>query len=450
MDGLIGAEQGDVPKSTKVYLYASHGLSAWGIRGFEFLVGLVLIRLYDSLFMVSLFGMFDSLTVALLTPYTASFVDSMERYQAATSMYFVQNLGTFISSAGFLVLLFANTMKTGFMGVSVVGISIVAACISSLGAMGSTISVEREWTKALCGQGDNDGQLSQINSVMKRIDLVCLIGSPICVGVLLETQGYLVSVGALCLYTVLSWPVECYTLKLAISSSVRLQQVRVLEDIKDRETKQESALSLWGLGRFQMYVNQKGFLFALSLALVYMTVMSFGSLMTGFLAWKGLGEGVLSIFRGLGAIGGVFATVIFPKVSQEYGLEKSALFSISGQVAVLIIALIPMIVCRNACGVTHVSEIILLTMLSISRFFLWLFDLSVNQIIQETVPKDAVGSVFGVQNGLQSGFQTLAYAVTLLWSDPRQFLWLMILSDTVIVFATILTFVGYYRMREYI
>ena len=449
MDGLVGAERGGVPKSTKVYLYASHALSAWGIRGFEFLVGLVLIRLYDSLFMVSLFGLFDSLSVALLTPYMASFVDSMERYQAATSMYFVQNLGTCVSSAGFLVLLSSDWMQNGFMAIFVVSICIIAACISSLGAMGSTISVEREWTKALCGYNYDDGQLSEINAVMKRIDLVCLIGSPICVGVFLETQGYLVSVGALCLYTVIAWPMECYTLRLAIDNSTRLQQEKEHEDVECRQPQQQSALSLLGLGHFQMYANQKGFLFALSLALVYMTVMSFGSLMTGFLAWKGLGEAVLSIFRGIGAVAGVFATIIFPKLSQQYGLEKSAVISVWGQAIVLIVALIPMVVCRNACGATHVSEIILLTMLSISRFFLWLFDLSVNQIIQETVPKEAIGAIFGVQSGLQSGFQTVAYAVTLLWSDPGQFIWLMILSDTVIVFAAILTFVGYYRRHEY-
>lgn len=52
------------------------------------------------------------------------------------------------------------------------------------GSLTSTVptfaAVEREWTKALCG--NDSAALSRLNAAMKRIDLTCLIASPILVG----------------------------------------------------------------------------------------------------------------------------------------------------------------------------------------------------------------------------------------------------------------------------
>lgn len=37
---------------------------------------------------------------------------------------------------------------------------------------------------------------------------------------------------------------------------------------------------------------------ALALALLYLTVMSFGTLMTAYLKWRGMAEAELSVYRG--------------------------------------------------------------------------------------------------------------------------------------------------------
>lgn len=48
-------------------------------------------------------------------------------------------------------------------------------------------AVEREWTKTLCG--GNSEALAQLNAAMKRIDLTCLIASPILVGLVMQVRG---------------------------------------------------------------------------------------------------------------------------------------------------------------------------------------------------------------------------------------------------------------------
>lgn len=58
---------------------------------------------------------------------------------------------------------------------------------------------------------------------------------------------------------------------------------------------------------------------ALSLALLYLTVLSFGLLATAYLKWRGMSEAELSLFRGLGAVAGISATLVFPRLHTGFG-----------------------------------------------------------------------------------------------------------------------------------
>ncbi len=397
----------------------------------------MLVQLYnDSLFMVALFGLLDSLLVAISSPYLGRYVDATERYNAASSMYFVQNTGTFVSSLGFWILLYREELKHGVIGVSFASLCILSACASSLGAMGSCISVEREWTKAICGSDDGD-TLARMNAMMKRIDLTCLIGSPIAVGILLETLGYMTCLGIMCLYNVIAWILECHALRLAMEYNDSLSQP--VKKTKDAEMEKTAMFGL--KDQVSVYIKQPFIYYAISLAITYMTVMSFGSTMTAYLAFAGVGEATLSLYRGFGAVCGVAATLISPRLFLILGLKKTAMYSIIGQTLVLFGAVASTIVLKSS----HVANVVLLPFLSISRLFLWLFDLSVNQIIQENASDGSIGTVFGVQTALQYTFQTLAYTLTLLWPDPRQFLALMILSDVFIFTSMCLTIFGYLK-----
>lgn len=76
-------------------------------------------------------------------------------------------------------------------------------------------------------------------------------------------------------------------------------------------------------------MRQETLLPAISMALLYLTVMSFGLLMTAYLKWKGKSEAELSVYRGLGALAGVAATVVFPFLHQNLGGIHFCLWSSS-------------------------------------------------------------------------------------------------------------------------
>lgn len=152
-------------------------LSTWGQRGWEFTVGLLMLELHpSSLVLVALWGLVDAAVSVLLGASVGTWVDSQPRLAAASRMYLLQNGCLAVSAATALGLLWSG-VRQGPLFAAGLAATMAAGSLSTLGALGSTLSVEREWTKALCS-GDS-AALAALNAGMKRIDLTCLIASPV-------------------------------------------------------------------------------------------------------------------------------------------------------------------------------------------------------------------------------------------------------------------------------
>lgn len=88
----------------------------------------------------------------------------------------------------------------------------------------------------------------------------------------------------------------------------------------NHEQAQSSSLLLFiREGGWAIYFRQSVWPAALALALLYLTVLSLGLLMTAYLKWQGMTEAALSVYRGAGAVSGLLATVAFPPVHRVAG-----------------------------------------------------------------------------------------------------------------------------------
>ena len=66
----------DQPLSARLLLYASHALSTWGQRTWEFAIGLIMLELYpSSLALVSAYGLVDGLAKVLSGSVMGSYID---------------------------------------------------------------------------------------------------------------------------------------------------------------------------------------------------------------------------------------------------------------------------------------------------------------------------------------------------------------------------------------
>ncbi|GAB4820184.1 hypothetical protein N2152v2_007230 [Parachlorella kessleri] len=245
---------------------------------------------------------------------------------------------------------------------------------------------------------------------MKRIDLICLIASPIAVGLLMTYGGSRPMVVAT--LAILGWNLGAWVPETALLRAAQ---------------------------RWSPALRQAVTPAALALALLYLTVLSFGTLMTAYLKWRGMAEAELSVYRGFGALSGVLATLTFPTLQHTAGLVATGAGAIWLQLACLLVATAPAV--ASLLGLAVGSRAVLLCLvwgLVLSRFGLWTFDLAVNQLIQESVEHSQLGSINGVQGSLQSLCQMLAYAAGAVVWQPEKFAWLMAASCVVVATAAAL------------
>lgn len=88
------------------------------------------------------------------------------------------------------------------------------------------------------------------------------------------------------------------------------------------------------------YYNQPVFLAGMGLAFLYMTVLGFDCITTGYAYTQGLSGSILSVLMGASAITGIMGTVAFTWLRRKCGLVRTGLFSGLAQLSCLILCVI--------------------------------------------------------------------------------------------------------------
>lgn len=225
---------------------------------------------------------------------------------------------------------------------------------------------------------------------------------------------------------------------------------------------------------FKVYRRQTTYLPALALATIYLTVLSFGTLTTAFLKWTGLPETLLGAARGVGAVFGLTSTFVFAPMRRCTGTARTGHIGIILQLLCIVPCCAAAIYAApwlrdqvshagllpagtpsdpgwvpswwitdptSASGTGKVPAVAVLMMIGgliISRFGLWVFDLSVSQLMQVYVAKTERGAVNGVQQSLQQLFQMASFGIGIVVSAPEDFGYLMLGSFLVVVIGTII------------
>lgn len=85
------------------------------------------------------------------------------------------------------------------------------------------------------------------------------------------------------------------------------------------------------------YYNQPVFLAGMGLAFLYMTVLGFDCITTGYAYTQGLSGSVLSLLMGASAVTGIMGTVAFTWLRRKCGLVRTGLISGGAQFACLVL-----------------------------------------------------------------------------------------------------------------
>lgn len=92
------------------------------------------------------------------------------------------------------------------------------------------------------------------------------------------------------------------------------------------------------------YYNQSIFFAGMGLAFLYMTVLGFDCITTGYAYTQGLNGSILSLLMGASAISGIFGTVAFTWIRKKCGLIRTGFLSGAAQLACLVMCVVSVFV----------------------------------------------------------------------------------------------------------
>uniref|UniRef100_A0ACD5X2B8 Uncharacterized protein n=1 Tax=Avena sativa TaxID=4498 RepID=A0ACD5X2B8_AVESA len=445
-------------------LYVGQFLTRWGARMWEFSVGLYMIRIWPgSLLLAAIYGVVESSSVAVFGPMVGTLVHRLTYLQVLGLWLVVQSLSFVIAGVSVTALLvFHNQLKdTRFpVFVALVVVTNASGALAALSTLAGTILIEREWVVVMCS-GHPAAVLTEINSVIRRIDLSCKLLAPVLSGLVISFVSTQASAVALALWNVASvgmvyWLfVSVYNGVPALGENVHKRRESAAEIVapageevhsagwKVRARKQLS--SLLCCESWAVYMRQEVVLPGVALAILYFTVLSFGTLMTAALDWKGIPAYVISLARGFSAIVGIAATLLYPVVHSWVSTLRTGLWSIWMQWCCLLL-------CVGSVWVSGrvASAWLLMAGVAASRLGLWMFDLAVTQLMQDSVPDTDRCVVGGVQSSLQSIFDLLTYVMAIIISDPRDFSELIVMSFFLVTCAALMYTLHVYRVRKHL
>ncbi|XP_053465060.1 solute carrier family 40 member 1-like [Nycticebus coucang] len=246
---------------------------------------------------------------------------------------------------------------------------------------------------------------------------------------------------------------------------------------------------------WEAYRRQTVFLAGLGLAFLYMTVLGFDCITTGFAYTQGIGGSLLSILMALSALSGLMGTFLFTRLQGQYGLVTTGVISSWLHLGCLMLCVFsvfapgspfdlaffslplsknsssnhallkedlvniypfernlnqPILPDRSSIHWTnstvlfegqrspehpesYTSIILLFSGVILARIGLWSFDLTVTQLLQENIPEVERGAVNGVQCSLNYLMDLIHFVLVMLAPRPQQFGLLVFIS---ILFVT--------------
>ncbi|KAI1510977.1 Ferroportin1 [Pyrenophora tritici-repentis] len=441
-------------------LYLSHTLSTWNARTFEFGAVIFLAAIFPgTLFFASCYALFRSAAATILGAWIGSQVDRKNRLHVVRQSIIWQRL-TVAGSCIILLLLLAGGKEKGIVTYGMFVVSVILACLEKLAFIANTVSVERDWIIVI--SESLQVERHDLNSAMRRIDLVCKLIAPVGIG-LIDGYSTRIAIWVVFAQNAVSVLVEYFAIAHVYAAVPELGREKELKHSETPGTEMQqsshqdaatdptdpglrSTLSNIAahLRPWKDYAQNPAFLASFALSLLYLTVLGFGSQMTTYLLTLDFTSTHVSLMRLASVVIELSATVAAPWLTNKIGAVRAGLWFINEQLFCIALAIGTFVMMDNKAMLAAGA---LVLGICLSRLGLWGFDLSVQFLVQEDAPKATRGSFSAIEMSLQNLFEMLSFATTMVFYRPKDFKIPIFISAGAIM-SSAACFAGFVRKKR--
>ncbi|NBW81921.1 ABC transporter substrate-binding protein [bacterium] len=408
-------------KSNELKILLSRMLTRSGDQAWDFAIPICLVSLFPSQFsLVAFLYLVSKLGSFVFQPWLAGIIDRWKRLNTAALGTGLQLVSVVLVTA--CIFRLSQTADPQFalwrqphLWPVLFGIAL-GTVVSNLGSGLMDIAVGKDWIPVLVSKD----RLPVINSRLQTLDLMTEVLSPVMAGLILAHASHsrdLTGLAIIAAWNVVSFVPEILLLRSVFESSSLLREI-ISADPGSREGLVEKTKLGWS-----KFIRQSTAPVMIANAFLWLSALSpHGVLLTGFLksGWN-LPETTLGIFRGLGAVFGLLATVVFPWFHRRLGLVPATRLFIVFQALVVLLSF-PFFYTESAGGLVFLALILL------SRIGLYGFCLGETEIRQRWIPQGQRGQVNGVAGALTSFATLVLFGLGSLLGDKNNFIFMIVIS----------------------
>lgn len=398
-------------------------LTRSGDQAWDFAVPLVILKVMPGeLRFAALYYLLVRLVHVIVLPRLATLIDQINRFQAAKIGITLQLIGVGLGVTSVPLL-----SKAEF-SIPIFGVLIWGGILSGLGSSFMDIAIAND----LVPSSFDTEELPGFNSKLRQVDLLTEVTAPVLAGLLLliaKPELPLLGFYLVALWNLVSFFPEYILLRSIFRSRPDLERKQIVASLNIREPIYKKLLNGWSA-----FFREPVAMVVGAYALLWLSVLSpHGVLLTAFLkdGWE-LPEWAIGTFRGMGALFGLMATVLFPKVIKYFGLARGSQAFILFQTLTVGLALS----CFLIGGLP--GQIGFLGFILLSRIGLYGFSLGEMQIRQIGIRAESRGKVNGFASAL-TGVATLGlYSLGALLPTTADFEILILLSVAIVAVAALI------------
>lgn len=209
---------------------------------------------------------------------------------------------------------------------AVFSLAVCIGIVERLSGMANMISMEREWVPALClyaYEAQDQQVLTRLNALMRRIDLICKLVSPLTISGLIEMTSVESGVLAVGTLSGVCWPCEYFLTRHVWNTNPALQQTKARPDDNNGVNHEESDIRdsylarlgdsiLKQVGQVRRYLATDVWQPSFALSLLHLSALSYSATFITFMLSEGFSLLVVTIARAFGSIVEISSTFVAP------------------------------------------------------------------------------------------------------------------------------------------